>query len=44
MVEWLWAGRLGKVVAKDCPIACWCWFESWNSIAIAPIAVAMLTF
>ena len=38
-VKWLWAGRLGRVVVKDCAITCR--FESWNSIAVVLIAVAM---
>ena len=40
--EWLWARRLGRMVAKDCAITCRCWFESWMSMAIAPIVEAMV--
>lgn len=39
-VEWLWARKLGRVATKECVVACRHWFESWNTIAIAPIAVA----
>ena len=42
VVEWLWTGTLGRVATKDCAIVCRRWFESWNSIDITPIVVAML--
>ena len=45
VADWMVVGwKFGRMATKYCAIGCRCWFESWDSIAIAiaPIFIAML--